>query len=55
MSTRQVLFAALVLGAVCCLVMWFLEDFRQQKMIADFREALAQLPTYQPPTILPEP
>jgi hypothetical protein len=53
-SIRSVLAGAVVIAVVCCLVMWMLEDFRQAKMIADFKSALEGLPTYSPPN-LPEP
>ena len=46
MNTRQTVLAAVVLGAVCCGVMWMLEGFRQRKMIEDFRSVLETLPTY---------
>jgi hypothetical protein len=45
MTTTQVIFAAVVLAAVCCAVMWFLEDFRQRKLIAEMQTWLAGLPT----------
>lgn len=45
-NTRQLIVASIVLGLVCCGVMWFLEDFRQQKIMADFQAELAKLPTY---------
>jgi hypothetical protein len=54
-SVRSVIAGALVIAVVCCLVMWMLEDFRQAKMIADFKAALEDLPTYAPPPRLPEP
>lgn len=46
MKTSQVLVAAVAIALICCAVMWALEDFRQSKMIADFRAELANLPTY---------
>lgn len=45
MSTRQVVLAALVIALVCCAVMWWLEGFRQEKMISQFRQVLDNLPT----------
>lgn len=45
MSTKQVIIAAVLIAVVCCAVMWLLEDFRQAKMIADFRAELDRLPT----------
>lgn len=45
MTTRQVIIAALILGAVCCAVMWLLEDFRQRKMIGEMRDWLGTIPT----------
>lgn len=48
MSNRQAVMAALILALACCLVMWLLEDFRQRKMISDFKTALEKLPTYLP-------
>lgn len=44
-STRQVVLAALVIALVCCAVMWWLEGFRQEKMISQFRQVLDNLPT----------
>jgi hypothetical protein len=45
-STRQLVLVILVLTVACCAVMWSLEDFRQRKLISDFRAELANLPTY---------
>jgi hypothetical protein len=45
MGWRQTIAAALVIALACCAVMWALEDFRQRKMIADFKAALAEWPT----------
>jgi hypothetical protein len=45
-TTKQIVIAAFIIAFVCCGVMWMLEDFRQSKMIADFRSELAKLPTY---------
>ncbi len=45
MTTRQVLLAALVIAVVCCAVMWWLEGFRQERMVAEFRAVLDGLPT----------
>lgn len=46
MSNRQTVVAAIVLGAFCCAVMWWLEGFRQQRMIETFRAELERLPTF---------
>lgn len=45
MNARQVVLAAVVIAVVCCGVMWFLEGFRQERMIAQFRTVLDDLPT----------
>jgi hypothetical protein len=52
-SNRQTVLAALVLAAVCCSVMWLLEDFRQRKMIADLAAELEKIPTYIRPEAAP--
>jgi hypothetical protein len=44
-STRQVVLAALVIALVCCCTMWWLESFRQEKMVAAFKAQLDRLPT----------
>lgn len=46
MSGKQVAATALLLAAVCCLVMWWLEGFRQQKWLDQLRAELATIPTY---------
>jgi hypothetical protein len=46
-STRQIILAALVIAVTCCAVMWFLEGFRQERMVAEFRAVLDGLPTAQ--------
>ena len=46
MKTSQILVASVLIALVCCAVMWMLEDFRQAKLISDFRAELANLPTY---------
>jgi len=46
MTTRQVIVAALVLGFICCAIMWWLEGFRQRQMISTFQEWLDGLPTF---------
>lgn len=50
MSTQQVVLAALVIALVCCAIMWWLEGFRQEKMIADFKRVLDGMPTAEPGT-----
>jgi hypothetical protein len=44
-TTRQVVLASLILALVCCCVMWWLEGFRQEKMISAFKLQLDSLPT----------
>jgi uncharacterized membrane protein YwzB len=46
-STRQVLLAAVVLGMVCAAVVWWLESFNRERLIADFHAQLAKLPTFE--------
>lgn len=45
MGVREVMIAAVVLGLVCCAIMWLLEDFRQRKMLAELRSWLDTIPT----------
>jgi hypothetical protein len=45
-TTRQLIVAALVLGLVCCAVMWMLEGFRQEQILAAFRAEWAGVPTH---------
>lgn len=45
MTTKQAILSALIIAFVCCGVMWMLEDFRQAKMISDFKTELAKWPT----------
>ncbi len=45
MTHRQVAVAALIIALVCCAVMWWLEGFRQAKMISEFRKVLDGMPT----------
>lgn len=47
MTTRQTVLAAVILGMVCAGVVWWLEQFNRERLIADFREALDGLPTYR--------
>lgn len=47
MSTRQVIVSAVVLGLVCALVVWWLEQFNRERLIADFRAQLDNLPTFK--------
>lgn len=48
MSTRQVLLAAVVLGCVCAGVVWWLESWNRERLIADFHAQLEKLPTFKP-------
>lgn len=45
MTTRQLVLAVLVFAFVCCAVMWYLESFRMQKMVAEWKSWVEQLPT----------
>lgn len=45
MTTRQLVLAVVLLALACCAIMWWLESFRQRKMIDDFRAMLDRLPT----------
>jgi len=45
-SSKQAVATALLLAAVCCLVMWWLEGFRQRKWLDQLRAELATIPTY---------
>jgi len=47
LTTRQTVLAAVILGMVCAGVVWWLEQFNRERLIADFREALDGLPTYR--------
>jgi hypothetical protein len=49
MTTRQVLLSSLVLGVVAAAVVWWLERYNRDLLIAQFREQLERLPTYQQP------
>jgi uncharacterized membrane protein YwzB len=45
-TTRQVLYAAVVLGLVCAAVVWWLEGFNRDRLIRDFKATLDSLPTF---------
>ncbi len=46
---RHTLIGAVVLGLVCAYVVWMLERFNREKLIAQFAAELEKLPTFMRP------
>ena len=46
---KQTIVGAIVLGLVCAYVVWMLERFNRERLIADFHAQLEKLPTFKQP------
>jgi hypothetical protein len=47
MNNRQLVFCALLIGVFCAGLVWWLEQFNRDRLIADFRAELDRLPTFK--------
>ena len=46
-STKQMLVTIVTLTLLCALLVWWLESFNRERLLADFHEQIEQLPTFR--------